>query len=291
MTLPLCTRVRCRQIERTDLDAIANLLVRGFPATVKSYWVNALKTLDNHPAPEGYPKFGYLIENEGAAAGVLLLIYTSNRNGSPGSVRCNVSSWYVDPMFRNFAPLLVSRAVKHQPATYVNVSASPHTWPIVEAQGFTRFSSGTFVTVPALIPRFGTAKITEFDNAQYFRDRLSTDDFNLLHDHHSYGCLSLLCETSETAYPLIFRRRRIKGRLFPAAQLIYCPSTESLVKCGGTLGRYLLRRGMPLLLTGATGPLPLLGKYFHDKWPMYYHGKDRPRFLDIAYTEAALFGT
>ena len=52
MTLPLCTRVRCRQIERTDLDAIANLLVRGFPATVKSYWVNALKTLDNHPAPE-----------------------------------------------------------------------------------------------------------------------------------------------------------------------------------------------------------------------------------------------
>ncbi|HXQ12728.1 MAG TPA: hypothetical protein VN805_17185 [Caulobacteraceae bacterium] len=38
-------KVRCRLIEETDLDAVANLLTRGFPARTRKYWTNALARL------------------------------------------------------------------------------------------------------------------------------------------------------------------------------------------------------------------------------------------------------
>ena len=50
--------------------------------------------------------------------------------------RCNLSSWYVEPSFRAYAPLLVSQALRHKHVTYLNVSPAPHTLPIIEAQGF-----------------------------------------------------------------------------------------------------------------------------------------------------------
>ena len=66
------------------------------------------------------------------------------------TTRCNLSSWYVDPAFRAYATLLVSHALSHRDVTYLNVSAAPHTWPIIEAQGFARYCDGIFVAVPLL---------------------------------------------------------------------------------------------------------------------------------------------
>jgi hypothetical protein len=283
-------QIRCRQIEVSDLDSIASLLAGGFPGSTKGFWSGALERLQNRRVPDGFPRFGYMLESEGAAVGVLMLICSEAGCGSPASIRCNVSSWYVEPAFRNLAPLLVSRAMKHKPATFINVSPAPHTWPIIEAQGFSRFCTGTFVAIPALIPRFGTARIREFRRATDFSKSLAADDIALLSDHRDYGCLCLVCETKDGAFPMIFRRKNIWRGLLPAAQLIYCPSLDSLTKAAGPLGRYLLGKGLPLLLIGATGPLPLPGRYSHDKWPMYYRGQDKPWSGDIAYTERAIFG-
>lgn len=283
-------KTRCRQIEVPDLDSIANLLVKGFPGSAKSFWSGAFERLKAHPVPDGFPRFGYMLESEGAAVGVLLLICTEVVRGGARSVRCNVSSWYAEPAFRTLAPQLVSRAMKHQPATFVNVSPAPHTWPIIEAQGFNRFSTGTFVAVPALMPQIGRARIMEFGQAGEWSGKLAAGDIALLSDHLSYGCLCLVCETEDGAYPMIFRPKNIWRGLLPAAQLIYCPSPDALTKAAGPLGRFLLRRGFPLLLAGATGSLRLPGKYSHGKWPMYYRGEDKPWPGDLAYTERALFG-
>ncbi len=280
----------CRQIEVPDLDPIANLLVKGFPGSARSFWAGALERLKAHPAPDGFPRFGYMLESEGAAVGVLLLICTEVARGGARSIRCNVSSWYAEPAFRTLAPLLVSRAMKHRPATFVNVSPAPHTWPIIEAQGFVRFSSGTFVAVPALMPQIGTARIRKFGQADERSGKLAAADIALLADHRSYGCLCLVCETEDGTYPMIFRRKNIWRGLLPAAQLIYCPSPDALMKVAGPLGRFLLRRGFPLLLIGAMGSLQLPGRYSDGKWPMYYRGEDKPWAGDMAYTERALLG-
>jgi hypothetical protein len=79
------------------------------------------------------------------------------------ATRCNLSSWYVDPAFRAYAPMLVSQALRHKNVTYLNVSSAPHTRPIIEAQGFLRYCDGIFIAVPMLNGLFGGPKVEVFD--------------------------------------------------------------------------------------------------------------------------------
>ncbi len=290
MLQALSEKVRCRQIEVADLDSLTGLLVRGFPLTNTSFWAGVFGRLQGHPVPDGFPRFGYMLQSKGTAVGVVLLISSRIKRGPSCSIRCSVSSWYVDPPYRNLASLLVLQAIRHQPATYINTSPAPNTLPIIEAQGFSRFASGTFAAVPALTPQVGTTRIREFDGTQDYKPLLPGDDIDLLADHNRYGCLCLVCETPESAYPIILRRRLAKAGLIPAAQLLYCPSLGTLQQAAGPLGRYLLRKGLPLLLIGSDGPLPLIGRYLpKNGTPMYYRG-EKPCIVDLAYTELAVFG-
>src|SRR5260370_31740145 len=100
--------------------------------------------------PDGYPCFGYMLDNDGRPVGVLLLLYTSRVNGGETAIQCNLSSWYVDPAFRNYAPLLTKIAQKHKEVTYLNISPATWTWPIIETQGFNSYCSGLFFSIPAL---------------------------------------------------------------------------------------------------------------------------------------------
>ena len=91
------------------------------------------------------PKYGYLLESGGAPVGVVLAISSTIRQRDATRTRCNVSSWYVDPEFRIYAVLLISRAIGKKNITYLQLTPSDHVLPIVEAQGFSRFSDGLFV--------------------------------------------------------------------------------------------------------------------------------------------------
>src|SRR5579862_3436838 len=142
-------RIRCRQIADADLDGLADLLKRGFGARRShAFWRHALACLRARAVPDEMPRYGYLLENDGVAVGVILVIFATTPGS--GALRANVSSWYVEPAFRSYAPLLVAQALKRKQVTYLNVSAVRHTWPILEAQGYRRYSDGVFVAVPAL---------------------------------------------------------------------------------------------------------------------------------------------
>jgi hypothetical protein len=111
----------------------------------------------------------------------------------------------------------------------------------------------------------------------------------LLVDHARYGCLSLWCKTTERSYPFVFRPRAYKG--IPYAQLVYCRSLDQLIRACGTIGRFLIARGLPLVAVDADGPIRgLVGKYFDLRATRYFRGPDRPRLGDLAYTETAMFG-
>ena len=132
--------IRCRQIDEGDVAAVADLLTRGFPNRSRQFWQHALDQLTRRAPPYGLPKYGYLLETGGVPVGAILLICSTMPVGGTLAPRCNLSSWYVEPAFRAYAPLLVSHALRHKEVTYLNVSAAPHTWPIIEAQGFSRYS-------------------------------------------------------------------------------------------------------------------------------------------------------
>jgi hypothetical protein len=145
---PASLKVRCRQIADGDLDGLADLYTRGFGGRrTRAFWRRVLTCLQTRAVPPDTPRYGYVLDNEGTPVGAILLIFSTDADGA---IRANVSSWYVDEAFRGYAQLLVSQALKLKTVTYLNVSAARHTWPILPAQGYQRYSGGLFVALPAL---------------------------------------------------------------------------------------------------------------------------------------------
>jgi len=284
------TGLRCRQIGEADVDAVAALLARGFPVRDRAFWDHALAQLARREPPPGLPRYGYLLASGEAVVGALLLICSAMRGDGSTSVRCNLSSWYVEPAFRTYAPLLVSQALKHEDVTYLNVSAAPHTRPIIEAQGFSRYSDGIFVAMPALHGLFGGPAAKVFDASGQPQVPFDPSDREMLLQHAALGCISLWCATPDRAYPFVFRPRVAKG-IVPCVQMIYCPDVDTFVRFAGPVGRALLRYGRPLVLIDANAPVPgLIGWYNAGKMPKYFKGPQRPRLGDLAYTEYAVLG-
>ena len=239
--------IRCRQIGEADIAAVAALLGRGFPNRARQFWSDALARLTRREPPPGFPKYGYLLESGDAAVGALLLICSTMREGGRLATRCNLSSWYVEPAYRAYATLLVSQALADKDATYTNVSAAPHTWPIIEAQGFSRYCDGVFVAVPMLKDLFGGGGVRVFDARENPTASFDASEQDILQRHAEHGCISLWCEADGHAYPFVFRPRIVK-RAIPCAQLIYCRDVADFVRFAGPIGRYLAWRGNPFVI-------------------------------------------
>src|SRR5258708_16863117 len=106
-------KLRCREISETDLESVAELLTRGFLGRSGEYWIAGWRRQAGRQVPTGYPRFGYMLDLDGAAVGVLRLLYTSRSDGGTIAIQCNLSSWYVEPAFRNYAPMLTKIAQRH----------------------------------------------------------------------------------------------------------------------------------------------------------------------------------
>ena len=287
-------RTRCREICEADIDAVADLLTRGFASRSRQYWLLGLRRQAAREVPPGYPRFGYLLEHEGVAVGVLMLLYTSRADGGAATIYCNLSSWYVEPAFRNYAPLLTKIAQRNKEVTYLNISPATWTWPIIEAQGFRSYCSGLFVSIPALSrPRPGTLVEIVSPGTRAI-EGLPAAEAELLARHARYGCLSLLCRSqSGEAMPFILLPMRIRQGWIapPAMQLIYCRDVTEFVACAGTIGRLLLRRGKFAAVLDSNGPVPgLTGFYFGARGRKYFKGPHQPRLADLTDTEVVLYG-
>lgn len=283
-------KLRCREIAEADLPAAATLLQRGFPRHSREFWLRALQQLTRREPPPGLPKYGYLMENSEVPVGVLLQICSTIRADGKDVTRCNFSSWYVEPTFRVYASLLHSQACRQEDLTYLNVSPSRHTLPIIEALGFAPYCDGIFVAVPMLGGFFSGEHVKVFVADRKPEVAFDTYEQQLLREHTAYGCISLWCATSECAYPFIFRPRLIR-RIVPCVQMIYCREMADFVRFAGPIGRFFTLRGRPFIVVDANRRIPgLVGMFFKD-WmpPKYFKGPHRPRLGDLAFTEYALW--
>ena len=80
-----------------------------------------------------------------------------------------------------------------------------------------------------------------------------------------------------------------KGIPLPYALLAYCRSVDDFVEAAGPIGRFLARRGMPLVFIDANGPIAGLSGRFVEWGPKFYRGPHAPSHGDIAYTERVMF--
>jgi hypothetical protein len=288
----LAIRPKFREITESDIDAVADLLTRGFVHRPRWYWIRGLRRQGARDLPAGVPRYGYMLESEGAPVGCLLLIYASKAQGGEIATFCNVSSWYVDPPFRNYAPLLSATAQKRKDVTYLNVTPAAFTWPVIEAQGFQRYCDGLYFSVPWLSPATGMTIEPVAPDTGFIRG-LADAESAMLVRHAGYGCLSLVCRTAEGPIPFVFLNLRKRRGIIPmpAMQLGYCRSVSDYVRCAGAIGRFLLRRGMPVVIVDANGPVAgLSGFYTKARGRKYFKGPHRPALGDLSDTELVIYG-
>src|SRR5207244_11335610 len=98
---PVPLRICCREITTADFNGVVNLLRSGFPARARSFWIRALNRLSEHATPAGLPKYGYLVEGNGALIGLLLLISATNDIHGDAKIPSNGSRWFVEPEYRS----------------------------------------------------------------------------------------------------------------------------------------------------------------------------------------------
>jgi hypothetical protein len=284
--------IRCREIAFDDLDAVANLLARGFVGRSRAYWMAGLRRQAARSVPEGYPRFGYMLDHDRVPVGVLLLI-TTDRGGDTAEIRCNLSSWYVAPAFRNYAPMLTKIAQRLKQVTYVNISPARRTWPIIEAQGFRAYCNGLFFSLP-LLSRARSDARAEIISADVTEiDGLPAAEAELLIRHAQYGCLSLVVRTARGAVPFVLQPMRIRRGFLapPAMQMVYCRDIADYVACAGVIGRVLLGRGKLSVILDANGPEPgLRGIYTERRGRKYFKGPLKPRLGDLSDTELVIYG-
>jgi hypothetical protein len=286
--MPPPPRVRCRQINTADIEDIVNLLTKGFDRK-RNFWERAFRRLSEHHTPPGFPKYGYLLESDGSVVGVILLIFSAYPFRQGEEIRCNVSSWYVNPEFRSCATMLISAALRHRNVTYFNITPDPHTWPILEAQGYRRYASGVFVAVPALNGWARGSRVSLLTPDARVDQDLQPAEIELLMAHAKYGSYSLICSSAGRRHPFVIAPRRHYGGM-PLAHLLYCRDVEDFVRFAGPLGWFLARRGLFFVALDANGPVQgLCGRYV-DNRPKYYRGANPPHLGDLAYSERAIFG-
>jgi hypothetical protein len=280
--------VSCREIRADDVDGVVDLLTRGF-GRGRDYWSGAFRRLAEHRVPAGLPQYGYVLDADSTPVGVVLLIFTDvPRNGVP-ETRCNISSWYVEPAFRSFAAILAKRAIRCQNVTYFNVSPALHTWPILERQGFAPFAAGRVIAFPALSRHRSDGRVDVVAPGISPGRDLEQSEIDVLVDHGSYGCLSLICHDNGQRYPFVFGLDRRSLRL-PVAHLVYCRSMADLIRLAKPIGRFLLRRGYRMIKFHADGPTPgIPGHYFGGK-PKFRKGGESVWAGDVAYSEQVMFG-
>ncbi|MBR0935159.1 hypothetical protein JQ586_17420 [Bradyrhizobium jicamae] len=266
-------------------------LCRGFPGRGRRYWAQALTRLSQRPAVADFPRYGLALEKSGRIVGVVMTLYSLHAGRDGDEVRCNLSSWSVDAGFRPYAAKLVGALLRQKGVTFTNISPAPATLKANEAIGFRLFSNGQFAFVPALNPVRRSCRVLEARCDLAEMALLSESERYTLSEHSALGCLSLICVCDGAVFPFVVVARRIGHGLIPCGQIVYCRSPADLGRCAGTIGRFLLRRGILLCLVDAKERIPgLFGRHFPNRGLRYFKGPKPPQLGDLTFTELVIFG-
>src|SRR6516164_2198424 len=143
------SQIRTREITESDFDAVARFLGNGIGYS-HEFFLHLLRHMAPHATPTGFPKYGRLLESNGAIVGAIILIFSRIYSDGIPTIRCRVTGWSVLPDYGCYAALFFAKDLKYGNVTYLNISPKADTRPIIAVQGFTKYVSGQFISVPAL---------------------------------------------------------------------------------------------------------------------------------------------
>lgn len=282
--------MKIRLIGKDDCEEVIALLCEGFPRRDRAYWARAFHHLDQRPEVSGFPKYGYLIEDQGSVQGVLLILTADLGMGFAGGLRSNMSSWYVREPWRKYATFMLRAGMKAQGGCYTDLSPAPQVVQINAALGFKPYTGGS-ILLDARSALRGGGKASFWDGATETEgsERLATALKAVARRHIGYGCTALLVSGPTGPHLALYRIKKLK-RVIPAARFVY-GDPALLVGSAGAVMRALLRRGVPLAQIDA--PLGVSGRdvrLMPTRDLRYATGSAPPLAGDLLESEIAVFG-
>lgn len=282
--------MKIRLIGKDDCKAVAELLCEGFPRRDRAYWDRAFLQLHERPEVAGYPKYGLLIEDQGAVQGALLILTADLGPGMAGGLRSNLSSWYVREPWRKYATFMLRAALKAPGGCYTDLSPAPQVVQINAALGFRPYTGGS-ILLDARSALAGGGRVAFWDGAAEteLSAGLGPALKAVVRRHVGYGCTALLLSGPAGPQAALYRIKRLK-RLIPAARFVY-GDPAVLVGAAGAVMRALLRRGVPLAQIDAPiGFSPAAGRLMPTRDLRYAAGDAPPPAGDLLESEIAVFG-
>lgn len=267
-----------RAMTEADLPAVVRLMAESFPRRDEAYFERGFERLAAAPVPDGYERYGFVIDDEDGIGGAVLAIPSTHDYGGSSQVFVNISTWCVAPSRRGpLAKALYDRAGARHEAVNTNLSAALHTIKTLDRLNFHPWTTGQFLALDAT-GRGGRAMRHDAPGAP----EVPAHHARVLEDHASLDCRSVVLETDAAPIPLVLLPRRV-GRIVPVAQLIYCESLADLSRHGRALMRWARRSGFAGVLIDADGPVPgFRGRYYAGKAAKYIRGAT-PRY-DVEHT-------
>jgi hypothetical protein len=282
--------MKIRVIGQDDRDAVVALLCEGFQRRDRAYWVRALHHLDQRPEVAGYPKYGFLIEDQGAVQGVLLILTADLGAGFAGGLRSNLSSWYVREPWRKYATFMLRAALKVQGGCYTDLSPAPQVVQINAALGFRPYTGGS-ILLDARSAFRGGGTVAFWDGVAETGLSAGLDSTlkAVARRHIGYGCTALVLSGPAGPEVALYRIKKLK-RVIPAARFVY-GDPALLIDSAGAVMRALLGRGVPLAQIDAPlGFSPAAGSLMPTRDLRYATGGVPPLAGDLLETEIAVFG-
>jgi hypothetical protein len=184
------TMATIRPYSSKDYSHVLLFLKSYNPNTLESNWK---KLLEYGWLNTGELK-GMLIENNNNIEGFLSYIISTTKNSSGQLTYCNLSTWVVNPEFRNKSLALLAKAFDIKNSVILNLSPNVNLVPVFKSLGFQIFSEFEYWANPLML-NYSTLslkkktfvdcqKIHQGNARQY---QLSDDIEKMIEDHLPYS--------------------------------------------------------------------------------------------------------
>lgn len=271
-------------IDNGNRAAAISLLTKGFPEKSEAFWSRGLALIAEHHERRQLGPVGQMLMKGDAAAGVLLTI--KSRLPDTGTVVVNLSSWYVEPACRWFAPRMLQMASSSEDEVFTDLTPSAEACRLNERLGFHTVTDCTlFYPLPLKALRPSSARLITLASAQ--PGTLTSETREMLEDHARLGCVVAIMQADGRHYPLVFLKTSTKRA--PSARLIYCEDRAVVQRHISAIARHLLRHGrFAMTMAALEGERNAGGFAAHKSAPIQVKGAWNPQFINETYSELVL---
>lgn len=207
-----------------DQEGVVSLL-ENFYAGVPDHW-RKLFAPRAWMIEDDFP--GFVITDEKKIVGFLGAIFSEHENIKGKFKICNITTWYVNPDYRQYGLMLFSKIMKIPHVSWTNLTAAPHIYELFNRAGFQILEDKKVLLLP--LP-----KLLKLNNKRIFitTEIIATDlpqPLKSIHQmHDSLCCKSILITRDHLqCYCLVVLTRFKK---IPVAKIYYVSNPPFFADC------------------------------------------------------------